>query len=179
MRLTEWYTPARLVEAARLAMGGIDLDPASTAEANEVVGAERFYDEADDGLTHPWSGRVWLSPPHARGAIRPFVDKLTDEYRSGAISQACVLTNNSTDSRWWQRLAASASALCLVRRRVRFWNTTKPSLAPLQGQTVLYLGRDVQAFRAAFDPAIGVALRMLHPCTPVTSVSLLQEDQRD
>jgi hypothetical protein len=59
----EWYTPKPIVEAAREVMGAIDLDPASHAEANEIVQAARFYTEAENGLVLPWFGRIMHNPP--------------------------------------------------------------------------------------------------------------------
>jgi ParB family transcriptional regulator, chromosome partitioning protein len=41
---------AEEVDAAREVMGEIDLDPATSAEANETVLAAEFYTETDDGL---------------------------------------------------------------------------------------------------------------------------------
>ena len=63
----EWYTPARYIEAARGVMGGIDLDPATSALANQTVRAARIFTREDDGLAHDWQGRVWLNPPYWQG----------------------------------------------------------------------------------------------------------------
>lgn len=62
----EHYTPAPYVEAARLVLERIDLDPASNEVANETVRAARFYTADDDGLAQPWVGRCWLNSPNDR-----------------------------------------------------------------------------------------------------------------
>src|SRR5262249_56141272 len=60
----EWYTPARYIELAREVLGEIDLDPASSAKAQEIVKAQRYFTLEQDGLIRPWHGRVWLNPPY-------------------------------------------------------------------------------------------------------------------
>lgn len=62
----EHYGPPEYIERVRRVMGGIDLDPASSAAANLIVRATTFYALPQDGRTLPWFGRVYLNPPGGR-----------------------------------------------------------------------------------------------------------------
>ncbi len=79
----EIYTPPEIVTAWREVLGEIDLDPASSTQANKSIGAKVIYTEplfdmtggwcADGlpirryrdwgGLAKPWCGRVVSNPP--------------------------------------------------------------------------------------------------------------------
>ena len=147
----EWYTPAEYIDAARAVLGSIDLDPASSAEANKVIKAKHFYSITDDGLKQKWSGRVWMNPPYTSGLVEKFVSKLLAHWRSEDIAGAVVLVNNATETKWFQSLSGHASAICFPAGRIRYWQPGRESdMTGLQGQVVAYLGDDVAAFRKAF-----------------------------
>ena len=147
----EWYTPARYIELARQVMGGIDTDPASSEIANRTVQAARIFTQDDDGRAQTWAGRVWMNPPYAQPLIADFAEAVASKYEAGEIEQACVLVNNGTETQWFQRMLSAASAVCFPKSRIKFIDPEgNPSGAPLQGQAVIYLGNNPQAFLAAF-----------------------------
>lgn len=48
----------------REVLGGIDLDPCTSALVNEqIVMAKTFHTLADNGFVKEWRGTVWLNPP--------------------------------------------------------------------------------------------------------------------
>jgi len=148
----EWFTPREYIEAARAVMGSIDVDPASCEAANATVKATEFFTKEKDGLAAKWHGNVWLNPPYAVELITKFVTVVVEKYAAAEIEQAIVLTNNSTETRWFQALLDACSAVCFPSSRIRFIDKNgNPSSSPLQGQAVFYLGDRVEEFRTVFD----------------------------
>src|SRR5262245_59886743 len=144
----EWFTPAEYLEAARRVLGGIDLDPASCALANQTVQAARYYTREDDGLAQPWKGRVWLNPPYC-GQAGPFVARLCDSYQAGHVTAAIVLVSAlAFGATWWRPLLGRV--LCFTYGRIKF---TNPGGAPPQApfcSAFAYFGPDEAAFAAEF-----------------------------
>lgn len=145
----EYYTPAEIVEAARRVMDAIDLDPASSATANRLVGAARYFTEEDDGLAQEWSGRVWMNHPFGKTSNPRWISKLVLEYRAKRVSQACCITYAATSERWFQPLFAFP--LCFLAPRTNYRlpdGSIKEGVT--KGSVVAYLGWNIEAFYREF-----------------------------
>jgi len=146
----EWYTPSEYIESARVVMGSIDVDPASSDLANTVVKATAFYTIDNSGLDKEWKGNIWLNPPYSNDLISVFIDKLISEYENNNIKEAIVLVNNATETKWFQNLMNIAISVCFTSGRVKYWCANGTFGAPLQGQTILYVGDNPIGFAHEF-----------------------------
>lgn len=158
----EYYTPIEFLNSARAVMGGIDLDPASCAEANENVQAKTYYTIDEDGFSKPWNGRVWMNPPYGKdegeseGNQARWVRKVCDEYAAGNVSEACVLVNAVPGNKWFHPLWDHT--ICFVYRRIHFING---SGAPTHSNVIVYLGNNIAAFAKEFSKH-GAVVQRIH-----------------
>ena len=165
----EWYTPVAFVDSAREVMGGIDLDPASHAEANGTVQAARYFTAEDDGLSHTWRGRVFLNPPG--GLVQRFWRHLILEWQHARVQQCVWIGYSLEQLQTIQMVDVSVTPLdfpiCITRRRIAFVeneakkaeriaklraagkNPNKAS-SPSHSNYVTYIGPNIEAFRRVF-----------------------------
>lgn len=106
----EWYTPPEIFQALAITF---DLDPAAPVGGLPWIPAQRSFSRADDGLTQPWNGRVWLNPPYGRG-IEQWLNRLA---RHG---DGLALVFARTDTRWYQEIVRRATAICFIAGRLSF-----------------------------------------------------------
>lgn len=156
----DWYTPPFYVELGRDVMGGIDLDPASSPKANIHVRASRIYTARDNGLRHPWHGRVWMNPPYG-GLQQRFVAHLLEQYEAGVTEQAVACLNaHAIETVWFQPLWRFP--ICFTHHRVAFRGPNGEGGQNTGGTAFVYLGPNIEAFaeRFSFCGAVVTA------CTP-------------
>lgn len=149
-----WFTPILYVELAKEVMGEIDLDPFSSAVANERIKAKRYFSLENNAFLNQWfqeQGRVFMNPPYTRNVIDAAIDIFLSNLTQDKITQAIVLVNNATETKWFQALLKHCSAMCLPERRIAFENTDGKNVSGnTRGQVFFYFGHRTEKFSETF-----------------------------
>jgi hypothetical protein len=149
----EYYTPVEIVELARTLMGTIDLDPASSINANKVIKAKSFYTEKDFPLMKDWIGNIFMNHPFSRINNKLFIKKLVSEFEKNNITQACCITYAATSEKWFEPLLKFPQCFIYGRTNYRLPNgNIKKGVT--KGSVITYLGNDIENFIKIFS-AIG------------------------
>lgn len=139
----EWYTPPAIFDALGLRF---DLDPCSPGPTHWVP-ARQVFTKADDGLTQPWSGLVFMNPPFGgRNGHVPWLRKFLAHGNGIAIVRAY------TSAGWFHTWAVDADAMLFPRGKTKFIRPDgSVGRAPGHGVVLLAKGGGSNR-RAAFFP---------------------------
>lgn len=157
---SDWITPPWLIEAAKKVLGRIDLDPASSARANKIVGADHYFTKRDNGLKKPWRSPVqgvaytsiWLNPPGGwhnnvwgDSEIRYWWGKTLFEQQQGEYFGHQLWLAFSIEQLQVTQVKFSLSLLdfptCVLSRRTNFIDpaTGRPVSGMTHSQSVTYI----------------------------------------
>jgi phage N-6-adenine-methyltransferase len=104
----DYWTPKWIFDAIGLTF---DLDVACPPEGPAHTPCHAYYTQADNGLTSPWHGTVWMNPPFS--SANNWVYKWLDHGDGIALVPF-------SKSRWFERLWKEAHALILPPIRTEF-----------------------------------------------------------
>lgn len=165
----EHYTPPGLLDLVREVFGqDIDLDPCSCAAANTLVRARRYYTEADDGLTLPWEGTVFVNPPGNKRRLPTgerasqaaywwahLSSRFADHF---AVTQAAFQIFNLEllrHAQGWDVKQPLDYAVVFFRRRIEYYRQEDgrlvPGEQPPHPSALVYLGPHTGRFREVFE----------------------------
>jgi len=121
----DWATPTDIYEDLNQRYGPFTLDAAASAENAKCA---RYWTEADDALTKPWTGRTFCNPPYQYCA--KFVERAIDEARNGNAEIVVLLVPARTDTRWFREAWEHADEVRFLSGRIAFEGASGPAPFP-------------------------------------------------
>lgn len=121
----DWATPDGVFEHLATRYGPFTLDAAaSTANAR----CPDYLTEANDALTHPWTGRVWCNPPYSH--VAHFVEHAIRETQAGRAEVVVLLVPARPCTVWFREAAEHAHEILWRSGRVTFEGAPGPAPFP-------------------------------------------------
>ena len=126
----EWATPVDFFNRLHEEFN-FTLDPCASRENHKC---DRYFTEADDGLSKQWSPHtVFMNPPYGR-AIKDWVKKAYDESKLGA-TVVCLIPSR-TDTQYWHKYCMKANEIRFIKGRLHFGNSNNS--APFPSAVVIF-----------------------------------------
>lgn len=147
----DYFTPPELLDAARRAMGDVDLDAASHPIANRTLRVPDYFHINRSAFDHDWYGRVWLNPPYGNNA--PWFERLLTFIENGSVEQLCMLSPVwAFTSEQAKPVMERSAATVLLQPTPRFWGNADNRTGSNHPHAIVYFGTRISEFLTAFAP---------------------------
>ncbi len=170
-RTDDWHTPKYIIDMVREVIPFIELDPASSEEANEVVQAETFYTEEQDALSLTWSKHpvtIYLNSPGGKKGNKSmtglFWDKLMRHRDAGLVSEAIFMGFSLEHLAVTQAYEPSLCdfPFCIPRKRIRFVSPEGNFNSPTHSNVIAYIP-GVDNNTSKFKKVFSQLGKIMHP----------------
>jgi hypothetical protein len=151
-----WLTPPEWIKA----LGPFDLDPACPPDMPWPT-AGTMLTQAQDGLTAPWYGRVWLNPPFGQQAAK-WLAKMVRHGDGIALIPARTETVMFYESVW-----EHADSICFVKGRPHFHRGDGTRAPFNSGAPIALVAYGVQNTFRLIEANLGMVLLIDQKIRPV------------
>lgn len=148
---SDWQTPPEIMGGIRHVLGIIDLDPASSEEANKRIRATKIITSGVDAFSMKWwcdrPSTIYLNPPSGKIKNRSvpclFWAKLMDHFEAGLIKHAIYMAfsvEQLNKSETYHKYSMLDFLVCFPRKRIQFLDSErKPGAAPSHHNAIIYI----------------------------------------
>jgi hypothetical protein len=149
-RNDDWQTPLLILNMVHQVLGHIDLDPASSDQANINVKAKRFFTKEDNSLEKDWGlsiGTVFINPPggkiNNKSISIEFWKRLMNEKYHNRLLDAIFLSFSIEHLQTSQGKGVPSIKnfpFCVPRKRIAFIDPTGEDRgAPSHSNMIVYV----------------------------------------
>lgn len=142
-----WETPNHILDLVREALGGINLDPASSERANRRVKADIFYTKLEDALIKPWAPgmSVYLNPPGGKTGnksnTRLFWARMMQYREGGGLAHGvfAMFSVEGLQTTQGDHPCAMDFPICVPKKRVHWVLPGEDKSAPSHSNAFVYV----------------------------------------
>lgn len=147
----EYFTDPKILAKVRLLLGYIDLDPASSEQANKHVKANKYFTQDCDGLTQEWNAyTLFMNHPFSKQNNKLWIQKIVSEYNKANFRSGCCITFAATSEKWFKPL--NNFAKCFLSPRTNYYLPSgEIRKGVTKGSVITYFGGNYEEFNQIFQ----------------------------
>lgn len=141
----EWLTPPEIMNV----LGAFDLDPCAPVNRPWDT-AKAHYTILDDGLSKPWTGRVWLNPPFNRTERPKWMKRMAEHNNGIMLIPAAGETKPFADYVW-----GKCAGILILNKRPHFYFVDGQRAGANSGCTISLIAYGLENFEVLKNSGLG------------------------